>query len=108
MINWFLVAVVPLASILGAELGRRRMEARKEIYSFQPRWLYRLLSAVGIATGVLFIEAARVTLSDPSDYHIWTLILAAGISWFCLVALGINEYRGAKRRIDELSVRPID
>jgi hypothetical protein len=101
MINWFAVAIIPIAAMIGAELGRRRLEAKGDIYSFQPQWVTHVSSgAVGTAI-VLFVEAAKAALADPSSFHLWTLILSAGAGQVFLMFFAVNELRCAKKWLAE-------
>ncbi|GJM03316.1 MAG: hypothetical protein DHS20C08_18170 [Rhodomicrobium sp.] len=101
MINWILVLILPFAIILGMEFGRRKQIAAGEIYCFQPFWIYRNLSIILIASLTLFVEAARTSLTTPSPYHIWILILSATASLFVQLILSSNEMRYAKKQIAE-------
>lgn len=97
MINWALVLTVPVAVAVGAEIGRRRLEAAGKIYSFIPRRWYRVLVLLMGAAVVLFFEAARVTLAEPSSANVWLLILSGTAAQIFLVAMHAEECRYAKK-----------
>lgn len=97
MINWALVLTVPMAVAVGAEIGRRRLEAAGKIYSFIPRrWHSVLILLMGSAV-VLFFEAARVTLAESSSTNVWLLILSGTAAQTVLVAMHAEECRYAKK-----------
>ncbi len=101
MINWFLVAIIPFAIILGIEMNRRKQIAVGEIFCFQPIWSHRLLTLILTGAFTLFIETARVTLINATQYHIWMLILSTITALLSQTALSANEIHYAKKQIKE-------
>ncbi len=106
MINWALVLTVPVAVAVGAEIGRRRLEAAGKIYSFIPRRWYRALMLPMGAAVVLFYEAARVTLGEPSSTNVWLLILSGAASHIFLVVMHAEECRYAKKHVRYPPIAP--
>jgi hypothetical protein len=96
MINWYLVVLGPLGAIVGTEIARRRMAAAGNIYSFQPVWMNRVLVGAGTFALMLFLEAARAALADPTPFHLWTLILSAGAAHLALAVSLAKEVQCAK------------
>ena len=99
MINWILVSTIPFAVIMGMAFGRRKQTAAGEIYCFQPFWIFQALSLIIAAGLALFIESARVSLSNPSPFHLWLLILSAATTMVMQVILSSIELRYAKKHI---------
>jgi len=54
-----------------------------------------LMSVITVAV-VLFVEAARAALADPTPFHLWTLILSAGSAQLAQVISSANELRHAR------------
>lgn len=100
MIKWVLVAAMPFAVALGTEFGRRKQETAGRIFSFVPRRVHLPLSILIGASVVLFLEAARVSISDPSPFHLWMLILSGVASQVGQVAMSAAELWYAKRRLE--------
>ena len=108
MINWLAVALVPLCVALGMELARRKKVAAGDIFSFQPKWVHRTLSYLLTVALVLFVEAARASLAEPSRFHLWILILST-VSAVLLNAMWSGaEFYYAKKRVKELLASPAD
>lgn len=103
MINWYLVAFGPLGVLIGTEIARRKNMASGTVLTFQPLGVYRLVMTA-IAAGVfLFVEAAGAALSEPTPFHLWTLILSAGAVQLALVISCGNEVRYANASMSSVS-----
>lgn len=102
MMNWFSIVTITLAVAIGTEIGRRRQEAKGEIFCFQPIWHYRVVGLLLAVSVLLFIEAAKNALHAPTSSNIWLLIIAAGAAQVFQVIMATNEFLHAKRRIKAL------
>ena len=103
MINWIAIVMVSVGALIGQEIARRRAEAKGRTHSYQPLHLHRALMAVLTAAIALFVEAARVTLSNEATSHMWLLIGSAAIGHLVLLIWSANEMRHLRLRIERSS-----
>lgn len=102
MINWILITIIPFGVIGGMEFGRRKQAGKGEIFCFQPYWSYLTLSFILAPSVALFVESARVSLSNPTPNHIHLLIFSATLTMLTQLLITANEHRYARRRVKEL------
>lgn len=100
MINWTLVAMLPFAIVIGAEIGRRRSKSAGRLVSFLPRHLDHVLTFFFAVVLVLFVESARAAIYDPTPLHLWLLILSSAFSHVMLITRTTFEISYARKRIE--------
>lgn len=99
MINWFSIILIPFGVLLGMELRRYNIQTAGKIYVFQPLNAHRAFSAIIIFAVVCFLEAARVSLVNPTTFHLWVLILSSTVAQLFLVIREANENKYIRRKL---------
>lgn len=78
------------------------IEERGEIYTFQALCAHRMLMAIITVAIAVFMEAARISLSAPTSFHLWILIPSAGVAQLGFAfAMGL-EISCAKKKLAEM------
>ena len=103
MISWTAILAATVGGTAGAAYGTHRAKRAGKPHTLLPFWAFVLLTAVGIAAAVCFIESAAWALDTPSRAAVWMMIASATLFAVSLTTQMTLEFRKAWAKLQQKS-----